>query len=107
MARTLTTPEDLPNAVQQAITGFSFNVPHVRNAGDTAMEMWKAQITVSYEVTTYDIDGNIISRIHRRVDFADWTAGFKTNAKDVYDKLVLDAENNGLIYGPGTDEALE
>ena len=107
MARILTTPDPQPDAVQQAISGFRFEVPHVRNAGDTAMEISKPQVQVWYEVITYAADGNIIEKETRIVLFPDWPANFTTDAKAVYDKLYVDAENAGLIAGPGTDEPLE
>ena len=107
MARTLTTPDPQPDAVQQAISGFKIEVPHVRNPQDTEMEISKPQVKVWYEVITYDGSGAVIKKSTRVVAFGDWTAGFKTDAKAVYDKLYIDAENAGLIAGPGTDEPLD
>ena len=107
MARTLTIPEDLPDALQQAITKIQFFVIHVRNAGNTAMEIDKTQSSVKYEVTTYDSTGKIISVKARVVMFNDWPIGFKTDMTAAYAKLELDATNEGLFYGPGADEPLE
>ena len=121
MARTLTTPDPQPDATQQAISGFRFETPHVRNAGDTAMELSKLQIQVWYEVITYDTDGVIIKKETRTVpyqelDYTDpllpvpvnvWPAGFVTAVKDVYTRLHAEAENAGLIVGAGTDEPIE
>ena len=118
MARTLTTPETQPDAVQQAITGFNINVPHTRNAGNTAMELNKLRILVTYNVVTYDPDGEVIETVQRGIPFqiydgnedvtnTIWPAGFVTAVRDVYDRLHADAENEGLIVGPGTDEPIE
>ena len=107
MARTLTTPEVQPDAVQQAISGFRFEVPHIRDAGDTEMEISKPQVQVWYEVITYDAAGLIIKKETTRVLFADWPAGFITDVKSAYSRLETHAESIGLIAGPGTDEPLE
>lgn len=105
MGRILTTPEVQPDAVQQCISGFRFEVPHTYSG--TSMELSKLQIQVWYEVITYDAAGLIVKKETRIVNFADWPAGFKVDARAVYDKLYLDAETAGLIAGPGTDEPLE
>ena len=107
MARTLTTPDPQPDAIQQAISAFRFEVPHIRNDADTEMEISKLQVLVWYEVITYAGDGSIVKKATRFVKLADWPANFKTDARAVYDKLYLDAENAGLIAGPGVDEPLE
>ena len=107
MARTLTTPDPQPDAIQQAISAMRYEIPHVRNAGDTAMEFSKPQIRVWYEVITYASDGTIIKKAQRIVLFDDWPTLFKTDVKSAYDRLYTDAENAGLIAGPGTDEPLE
>jgi hypothetical protein len=106
MARTLTTPEVQPDAVQQALSGFRIEVPHIRNAGDTSMIISLDQVQVWYEVITYDTDGLIIKKATRIVPFADWSASFKTEVDTVYNHLVDEAEAAGLIAGPGTDEPL-
>jgi hypothetical protein len=107
MARILTTPELQPNAIQQAISAMRYEIPHVRNVGDTAMEFSKPQIHVWYEVITYAADGAIIKKATRSVPLADWPSGFQIDVKGAYDRLYADAEAAGLIAGPGTDEALE
>ena len=107
MARTLTTPDVQPDAIQQAISGFRFEIPHIRDAGNTEMVISLDQVLVWYEVITYDQAGEIIKKATRVVPFADWPDGFKTDAKGVYDKLYAEAENAGLIAGPGTDNPLE
>jgi len=107
MGRTLTTPDSQPDAVQQAISAMRFEIPHVRNAGDTGMEFSKSQIQVWYEVITYAADGTIIKKATRVIFFDDWPTNFKTDVKSAYDRLYTDAENAGLIAGPGTDEPLE
>ena len=116
MARTLTTPEIQPDAVQQAISGFRFEIPHVYDV--TEMKLSKLQISVWYEVITYDTDGGIIKKETRRIPFqvlegdpqlpvANWPAAFTLDAKAVYEKLHTDAVAEGLIAGAGTDEPLE
>ena len=107
MGRVLTTPDPQPDAIQQAISAMRFEIPHVRNTGDTAMEISKTQVQVWYEVITYAADGKVIKKATRIVNLADWPAGFKVDAKAVYDRLYDDAENAGLIAGPGVDEPLE
>lgn len=107
MARTLTTPVVQPDAVQQAISGFRFETPHVRNAANTAMELSKAQIQVWYEVITYDSAGAIIQKDTRVINLADWPQLFTDDVKSAYSRLMNDAEAQGLIAGPGTDEPLE
>ena len=107
MARTLTTPIPQPPGVQQAIMGMRFEVPHVRNVGDTAMVIDKSQIQLRYEVITFDAAGLFVSRKGRVVKFPDWPASFVANVRSVYEKVMLDAESAGLIAGPGVDEALE
>ena len=107
MARTLTTPDPQPDAIQQAISAMRYEIPHVRNLADTAMEFSKSQIQVWYEVITYASDGTIIKKATRIVPFDDWPTLFKTDVKGAYDRLYTDAENAGLIAGPGTDEPLE
>lgn len=107
MARTLTTPEVQPDAVQQHISGMRFTVPAVRNAGDTAMEISKDQVHVWFEVITYDADGLVIDRQSAYGQFADWPAAFVTDVKEVYARVAAYAESIGLIVGPGTDEPLE
>lgn len=107
MARVLTTPDPQPDAIQQAISAMRYEIPHVRNDADTAMEFSKPQIHVWYEVITYAADGTIIKKATRVVMLADWPVDFKTDVKSAYDRLYADAENAGLIAGPGTDEPLE
>ena len=107
MARTLTTPDPQPDAIQQAISAMRYEIPHIRNDADTAMEFSRSQIQVWYEVITYASDGTIIKKATRIVNIDDWPAGFKTDVKSAYDRLYADAENAGLIAGPGTDEPLE
>ena len=107
MGRILTTSEPQPDAYQHAITNARISIPHVRNAGDTAMEIDKSQTQVKYEVVTYNPAGKIISIVPRIVMFTDWPANFIADMKAVYAKLEIDAESVGLFYGPGTDEPLE
>lgn len=107
MARTLDTPAPQPDAVQQAISGFRFETPHIRNDADTAMELSRPNILVWYEVITYDNAGSILYKTQRSVPFGNWPANFTVDAKAIYEKLAIDAENAGLILGPGTDELLE
>ena len=107
MARTLTTPDPQPDAIQQAISAMRFEIPHVRNAGDTSMVISLDQVQVWYEVITHDADGTIIKKAIRIVPFADWSASFKTEVDTVYTHLHAEAEGAGLIAGPGTDEPLE
>lgn len=107
MARTLDTPVVRPDVVQQAVTGIRFEIPHIRNIANTAMEIQKAQVQIWYEVTTYNEDGDPLYTRQRTLKFPNWTAGFITDMKAVYAKVEIDATNQGLIYGPGTDEPLE
>jgi len=107
MARTLTNPEVQPVITQQAVTKIEFIVPHVRNQADTEMVFDKAQIRVSYAVTSYLSNGSEDHIDNRDVRFTDWPAGFKTDVKAVYDKVILDAVAAGIITGAGTDEPLE
>jgi len=107
MARTLTTPDPQPDAIQQAISAMRYEIPHIRNAEDTAMVFSKPQIQVWYEVITYASDGTIIKRATRVVPLANWPAGFQIDVKGAYDRLYADAESAGLIAGPGVDEPLE
>ena len=107
MARTLDIPEDLPDAFQQGITSISFNIPHEINETGDAMKINKVEVHVKYSVTTWDNACKVIDNKTRGVIFADWPVAFITDMKAVYAKLELDAENSGLIYGPGTDEPLE
>jgi hypothetical protein len=107
MARTLTTPITQPDETQQAISGFRIEVPHVRNAGDTAMEISKPQVTLWYEVITYNLDGGIVKKAQRVVPLVNWPVNFKIDIKSAYAKIALDAANAGLIDGDGTDEPLE
>ena len=107
MARTLTTPEVQPDAIQQHISGIRFEIPAIRNAGDTAMEISKNQVKVWFEVITYDAAGLIIDKQTAYGQFADWPALFLTDVKSVYSRIADYAETLGLISGPGTDEPLE
>ena len=118
MSRTLTTPEIQPDAVQQAITGFNIKVPHVRNAGDTAMVINKLAIVVQYDVISYNAAGEVIEIKQRGIPFqiydeatdettTIWPPNFVLAIRDAYDKLHTDAENEGLIAGPGVDEVIE
>jgi hypothetical protein len=107
MARTLTTPIAQPDETQQAISGFRIEVPHIRNVGDTAMEISKSQVQLWYEVITYNLDGDIVKKAQRIVPFADWPVNFKIDIKAAYAKMMLDAVASGLIDGDGTDEPLE
>jgi hypothetical protein len=107
MPRTLDTPEVQPDAVQQHISGMRFEIPAVRNVGDTAMEISKNQVRVWFEVITYDAAGLIIDKQTHFGLFADWPAAFLTDVKSVYSRIAAYAENLGLIVGPGTDEPLE
>lgn len=105
MARDLDTPV-AQSITQQAITGIRFEIPHIWTGPTSGMAMNKPAIYVWYEVVTYEEDGSVLDRQQRSVKFANWPAVFKTEAKAVYDRLVQDAESNGLILGPGTDEDL-
>ena len=107
MARTLTTPEVQPDAVQQHISGMRFEIPVIRNAGDTAMEISKPQVRLWFEVITYDAAGLIIDRADHYAQFADWPVAFVTDVKEVYSRVEAYAESLGLIAGPGTDEPLD
>ena len=107
MARTLTIPEGMPDTIQQGITGVRFEIPHIRNIADTAMEISKPNVRAWYEVTSYDPAGKVISKATRQMLLPNWAAVFTTDVKAMYAKIEIDAENNGLIYGPGVDEPLE
>ena len=107
MARTLTTPEVQPDAVQQHVSGMRFEIPAVRNVGDTAMEISTGQVNVWFEVITYDAAGLIIDKQTAYGQFADWPALFLTDVKSIYSRIATYAESLGLIVGPGTDEPLE
>jgi hypothetical protein len=107
MARTLTTPIIQPDETQQAITGFRIEVPHVRNLGDTAMEIGKLSVSLWYEVITYNLAGGIIKKAQRIVPFEDWPPNFLLDIKAAYAKMALDAVASGLIDGDGVDEPLE
>jgi len=106
MARTLTTPVVQPDATQQAVSEFIVSVPHVADIGGE-MIISRAQVQVNYEVITYDSTGTILYRSNRTVNAADWPSGFVADMKEIYARIEADAENAGLILGPGTDEPLE
>ena len=107
MARTLTTPDPQPDATQQHISGIRFEIPAIRNAGDTAMEISKPQVKVWFEVITYDAAGLIVEKQTHYGEFADWPPLFLADVKSVYSRIAAYAESLGLISGPGTDEPLE
>ena len=106
MARTLTTPVPQPDALQQAVSNFQVIVPHVADIGGN-MIISRAQVQLIYEVITYDAEGTILYRTSRTVMAADWPANFVTDMKEIYARIESDAENAGIILGPGTDEPLE
>ena len=107
MPRTLTTPDPQPDAVQQHISGMRFEIPAIRNAGDTAMEISKGQVRLWFEVITYDTNGVVIDKQTHYAQFADWPPAFVTDVKEVYARIEAYAESLGLIVGPGTDELLD
>ena len=108
MATDLDTPVPLPNVTQQGVVKVQFSIPHKRNAGNTAMEIDRANVEARYVVETWTQDGDslVTARASRIVPWADWPAGFKAQMRDVYASIVQDAKANGLI-GAGTDEPLD
>lgn len=105
MAVTLTTPIPQEDITQQGISGFRFEIPHLRNAGNTAMEVAKASVYVSMDLISYDADGNVTKRQTVTEKFPDWPAAFITEVNAVRTRLIALAEARGLI-GTGTGEDL-
>jgi hypothetical protein len=106
MARTLTTPVEQPDALQQAVSTFTVVVPHIADIGGS-MIISRAQVQLQYEVITYDADGTILYRTNRTVLASEWPVNFVQDMKEIYARIEADAENAGIILGPGTDEPLE
>lgn len=106
MARTLTTPIVQPPCTQQGITRFTIDIPHVFDEVDGEMKINKDHVKLKYAVITFNESGEAVTGTERTVPFADWPALFKTDVKEVYAKIEIDAENAGLI-GAGEDELLE
>jgi len=105
MSRTLTVPAPMPDAAEQHISSMRFEIPAVRDLD--SMKISKDHVKLWYEVITYDVDGSILQRNQKVVPFIDWPPSFIADVKAVYQKVYADAENSGLILGPGTDEPLE
>lgn len=105
MATELTTPVEQDPATHQGVTKFTIVVPHKRSADNTDAVIDKTAIFLQYEVTTWNATGKILGVKSRQVPFSDWPAGFKSDVNAVYQKVIQDAKNNGLI-GAGTDEPI-
>lgn len=97
MARTRTTPESTPDVTTDYVMQFG-----VIMAYDEAGNPDTDNIKFVYVVNNTDGAGGVIRSQVREVKFANWPAGVKTDLKAVYNRVLTDAENAGLI-GAGTD----
>lgn len=105
MARTYTTPEARSNITQGGLSGFRFEIPHVRNAGNTAMEIAVPSVYVSMDIIKYDTDGSVAGRFTVTEKFPDWPAAFVAEVNAVRQRLEALAETKGYL-APGTSEDL-
>ena len=105
MGRTLDTPVDQPDLGFQCIDGIRFEIPHVWNG--SAMVLAKESIYVSFNITNYDTTGAVMNRLGPyTVKFADWTAGFISDANAVYSTIEAYCVQQGIIVGTGTTETI-
>lgn len=97
-----------PEVRHQGITGFRVTVPHNYDGSDPGnpeILINKAKVKISYDITTWNKNGEVVGTETRTVPASDWPQVFRQDVRSVYLKLQLDAQNNNLI-GEGTDEPL-
>lgn len=106
MGRSLTTPVDTVDIGYQCIDSIHFEIPHGWNATNGAVEMVKPSIRVDVTWTNYGVDGSVLNRDRRVLNFAAWPAAFVTEANSLYSMIESWLESQGLILGAGTTEAI-
>lgn len=96
MTRVRTTPVNI-TVIEDRITSFTLAIEY--HADGTINQQ---NTRFGYFVDNMNSDGEVVDTRGRGVNMEDWPAALKADIKTLYDRILIDAENQGLI-GPGTD----
>ena len=96
MTRVRTNPVNI-TVTEDRITGFTLGIEY--NADGTINQQ---NTRFGYFVENINSIGEVVDTQGRGVNMEDWPQSLRDDIKVLYDRILIDAENQGLI-GAGTD----